>query len=328
MKHLWAMMMVWIPSVVYASPWTLPQGDSTVAVGFEFQLAMDEYLPDGSAQPFPLSGEFQQSALNVGVRYGFTNRFEGAVELGFKSVDYRSRPVIIGLPSEQATLPEARASIYDFNRSALGAGDIWLTGRYNLLRERVLLTNETRAKFPTGYAAPQQTFSDPSSPSPDSTQDDVTLGDGQTDLENSLLFGAFIPPTRTFIRVGSGFRFRFGDPGHQFIADAKIGQFLGDHVIVFGGGRTAWTVTRGNIVGKTFVLNRPEATPEDIQPEDISQIDLRLDRNFVQVEGGLIWSLGDVEMILNYSYIPVGANIPAIHAVSVGTTMRLSGLLD
>jgi hypothetical protein len=107
-----------------------------------------------------------------------------------------------------------------------------------------------------------------------------------------------------------------------------VGQFLGDHLIVFAGGRTAWTVTEGEVLGKTFVLNRPDATSKDLSPDDISQVDLRLDRNFVQVEAGLIWSFGDVELVTNYSYIPLGANIPASHSVSVGTTIRLSGLLD
>lgn len=54
MRHLVPWLLLLAPVNALASPWTLPQGDSTVSVGFEFQLAMDEYLADGQAQSFPL----------------------------------------------------------------------------------------------------------------------------------------------------------------------------------------------------------------------------------------------------------------------------------
>lgn len=323
MKRLQTFLFLFFPSIALASPWTLPQGKTTASLGFEYQFAVDEHLSNGTLQSFPLRGRFQQTALNIGLRYGFTDQFEGAVDFGLKSVGYKADPVVLGLPEERVNLEGARAAVFDFSRSAQGAGDVWLSARYNLLRGRLMLTNETRAKFPTGYKAPEQTFADPNNPTPTNIQDDVSLGDAQTDIENSLLVGTFFPSWKVFLRAGAGLRFRFGAPGHQAMADVKVGKFVGDQIILFGGARGALTLLEGDVIGTSFVINRESATSRDISPDDIDRAELRLDRDFLQVEGGLIWVLKDVEFVLAYSYLPVGRNIPAVHGLFAGTTVRL-----
>lgn len=65
--------------------------------------------------------------------------------------------------------------------------------------------------------------------------DDVTLGDGQIDIEQSILFGGFVNITQTFFRADAdiGGRLRMGAPGHQFLGAFKVGQFIGPRVVIF-----------------------------------------------------------------------------------------------
>jgi len=309
-----------------ASPWTLPKDDLALMLSYDFGYAQREFLPDSTYQHFPLNGQFQSNDLRLDSRYGFTDRFEGEVELTLKSVNYAADPVVLGLPKGQDTvdLAGARASVTDFSQTAIGAGDAYFAGRYNFYRKLIAFTEETRVKLPTGYDEPQQTF-DPESGTVD---DDVALGDGQTDIEESLLLGGFIPFTRSFFRLDAGFRFRMGDPGHQAIGAFKVGQFIGKHFIAFAGVRGALTVTQGNVIGKTFVATVDNLQPEDVAPGDNTKaIDLRLDKDFAAAEGGAIFTpFEGVEIQAAYSYIFWGANIPAIHTLTIGTALRLEDI--
>ncbi len=317
-----------ISGSAFASPWTLPKDDLSLSLGFDFQLATEEFQGDGSRREFPLDGEFTSQTLGIGLRYGFTDRLELEIDFALKSVAYKADPVVLRLPTDTVDLQGARDAVYDFSDSAVGMGDIILSARYNLYRRPMgVISTETRAKLPGGYRAPGQTFSTPDNPNPNAQEDDVTLGDGQTDLEQSLLFGGYIPATRTFARAGVGVRLRFGAPGHQLIGDAKVGQFLGKSFVLFGGVRGAFTVIEGETLGKTFVVTRNNVTSQNIRDSDIRQDLLSLDKDFVQTEGGLLFILsGDAEMQVVYSYIPFGKNISAIHSVSVGTTIRIPEL--
>jgi len=309
----------------FASPWTLPKDDLSVSMGFDFQMATEEFQGDGGRREFPLDGAFTSQTLGLGLRYGFTERLELELDIQLKSVSYSADPVVLGLPTETVDLQGARDAVFDFSETAVGMGDIILAARYNLYRRPMgVISTETRAKLPGGYRAPGQTFSTPDSPNPNAQEDDVTLGDGQTDLEQSILFGGYVPSTRTFARAGVGVRLRFGAPGHQLIGDAKVGQFLGKSFVLFGGVRGAFTVIEGETLGKTFVVTRNNVTSQNIRDSDIRQDLLSLDKDFVQTEAGLLVVLSsDAEMQMVYSYIPFGKNISAIHSVSVGTTIRI-----
>lgn len=313
-----------LPSNAQASPWTMPKDDLLFSLNYDFQFAEREFLPDGTFQKFPLNGRFTSSTLRLGGRYGFTSRFELAADVFFKAVNYTADPVILALPSDQANLDEARSSVVDFSTSQLGAGDIYLTGRYNLLNGTVALTNEVRAKFPTGYTPPQGTFDEDTG----AVADDIALGDGQTDLEEALLFGVFIPSTRTFGRADAGFRLRFGAPGHQAFGSLKVGQFLGDHIVLFAGSSGAYTVVDGDPIGQSFISTESDLQPEDVVlGENVVPVDLPLDKDWVSVEGGLLFiAKPGLELQASYSQILVGTNIPAIQTVSFGTAVRFSEL--
>ncbi len=312
-------------SAAAASPWTVPKDKLLLSLNYDFAFAQNEFLADGTYQSYPLEGRFTSSTLRIGGRYGFTSRFELAAELTVKTVTYSADPIIIALPDEPdpIDLPAARASVTDFSNTLVGPADLFLTGRYNFVRGLFAFANETRLKLPTGYEKPSGTFTETFE-----VDDDLALGDGQTDLEDSLLFGVFVPMTKTFGRADVGFRLRFGGPGHQAIGALRIGQFVGQHVVLFAGSSATYTVTKGDVIGQTFVSN-----VDDLQAADVEvgvntiPVDFRLDKDFLHVEGGVLFlpSPG-VELQASYSQIIWGANVAAIQSVSIGTAIHFDNL--
>lgn len=308
-------------STASASPWTLGDGETTLDIGYDFQFAGEEYLPDGEFQRFPLDGQFVSNGMRVGVRHALTERLELGATATFKSVAYTADAVILELP-EDPTLEDARASVLDFNQSAFGAGDVYFTGRYNFVKGTLAAANEVRLKFPTGYTPPQGTFDETSG----AIADDVSLGDGQTDLEDSFLVGIFVPTTRTFARADIGFRLRFGGAGHQVFGALKVGQFIGDHMLMFVGTNGAYSVTQGKVIGKTAVARAPDVTAAEIRPAQVELIDLRLDKDWLNIEGGLLFLVTErLELQAVYQRLLVGRNIPVLNTFSIGTAVKLGG---
>lgn len=311
-----------------ASPWTLPNDDLSVHLDADFQFTEEQFLLDGTRQDFSLNGNFKSSALRVTTRYGLTDRLELGGTLRLKHVTYEADPLVLltedpeGL-DEEVPLSEARARTLDFSTNNAGVGDVDLFGRYNFFRDAgLLLTTETLVRLPTGYAAPEGTFEDDSFA--DATvQDDVTLGDGQANLRQSLLFGAFISPTRTFVRADLGYELRFGRPGDQGIAALKAGQLIGDKVVVFAGARGVLTLREGEPIGKTFVALDPDVPASEFLISNIAIEDSTLDRDYLQVEGGLILRVGEMELQAAYSRVLLGRNIPVINSVAFSTAVRL-----
>lgn len=313
-----------------ASPWTLPQDDFALDLGYNFQFADDEYLADGSHQAFPLDGRFTSSRLSLGGRYGFTDRVEGAVRLTFKQVSYESTPYLMGAPEGEEF--GNRSEVYDqrlvdFSETRIGAGDFHFKGRYNFYDNGNLLklTAETDLKLPGGYEEPKGTFAD-GKPSPGSVQDDVTLGDGQVDLTPSLLFGGYLPATRTFGRVDVGYSFRFGPPGDQIVGGAKIGQNIGSNVIVFAGANGAYTHGDGESIGTSFITRSPELSARELSSSDIETIDVTLDKSFLQATGGIIFRISPAELQFTYSHIVLGENLPQIQTASVRTVFTFQDI--
>ena len=312
-----------------ASPWTLPQDKMAIDLTYDFSYANKEYLPPGKfegLQAFPLEGEYQESRLALGLRYGFSDRFEGAVDFSFKQVSYESVPFFKGKPGSfegREPLYNGNDGIFDFSETRVGAGDFHFKGRYNVFSNGnvIKLTSETDLKLPGGYEEPEGTFA---SDKPDTGQiaDDVTLGDGQVDLTQSILFGGYIIPTRTFVRADAGYSLRFGTPGDQLEGGLKIGQNFGQNLIFFVGSRAEYTVTDGGSIGISFISTEPDAEPYQMKGGmggNIKQIPLTLDKDFVQLEAGMIFRLDNSEVQLSYRQIVWGRNIPAIKTASVST---------
>ena len=304
----------WIaaPHQAAASPWTLPKDELVLGMGYELQLADQEYLRDGTRQAYPLSGAFQASTLSLDARYGFTDRFEGALRLTSKQVSYTSQPLLLELPPAPDSLPQTRASIQDFSQGRAGLADMYLAGRYNVRRGLWVAAVELQAKVPMGYQAPSGL--------------NVTLGDGQVDVQPSLLWGAYLPATSSFARADVGYALRLGGPGHQLVGGLRVGQLFGSHVIVFGGLDLVQTIFDGERFGDNYVIRDPTVTAQTIRPEDIRVEPLSLDRDMRRAEAGVILRLGAVELQLGYSHILSGANIGALHAVRVTTVVALPQL--
>ncbi len=302
----------------HASPWTLPKDELSLSLGYDFQFASQEYTPvvpgdasitPGNRQSFPLEGEFSQSTLTFAGRYGFTDRFEGAFSLDFKQVAFTSQPYLAALP-DGGTLEDTRDAITSFSDTSVGAGDLRLAGRYNLHRSWWLATAEVQAKLPTGYEEPTGTT--------------VARGDGQMDLTPSILFGAFFAQTSTFARADAGYNLRLGGPGHQAVGGVKVGQFLGDQVIVFAGVSGAYTLFEGAALdADNFVTRDPSVPARDFGPDNFAVQPLTLDKNYARAEAGFIFRLRQLELQLGYNYMFAGQNIPALHSVSLASVITI-----
>ena len=310
------------PTTADASPWLPDDGELTIGLTYDFQHADREFLPSGTDQAFPLNGTFSGSQLTLQSGYGITEKFEVAGSIAFKHVSYEADPIILNLP-DGADSSEATGSILDFSESDLGASDIRLTGRYQLanLDDILLVATDTELKLPTGYDKPRPTFED-GQPSATNIRDDVTLGDGQADITQTLQAGAFVPPTGTFSQLDAGFAFRFGDPGHQLLGGLKLGQFIGDSVMVFGqvGGRL--TVTDGNVIGETFVAVDPTLANTEFSGDNVEPTELAVDRDYLEVGGGVVFQLEAFELQAAFTQIAVGENIPKLQKASLSILYR------
>jgi hypothetical protein len=313
------------PSVAWSSPWTLPNDEFVLGLDYNLQLADEEFLQDGTLQQFPLDGQFESSSIRINGRYGFTEKFEGAFVATFKQVSYDSDPLLLEVP-EDPTRDNVNASILDFSRSNAGAGDLFLRGRYNFVRDSILITTETELKVPTGYEQPSGTFAEGEQPSASTVEDDVTLGDGQTDLTQSMLFGAYIPASRTFMRLDVGYNLRFGTPGHQAVGLFSVGQFIGENVLLFASLDSAYTLFEGEDIGTSVITRTPEKGPGELAPDDIEEVPISLDRDWVKVEAGAILTVRDIEVRLGYGQVVWGRNIPQILSFNLGLVYSIDNI--
>ncbi len=298
-----------------ASPWTLPQDELAFAVSYNFQIANSEYLPDGHHQIFPLEGSSLSQGIQLTTRYGFTDRFEGAVDLSFKQVTYQALPLILGAPDDPSQLSGWNDAIIDFNTARTGMADVYFYGRYNLRRGLIMITSETSAKLPTGYQAPEGTFDEDTG----LVAGQATLGDGQADITQSILFGAYLPATGGFARLDLGARLRFGSPGNQLVGGAKIGQPLNPTTVLFAGARGHFTINQGEVIGTTLVARDPSIPRSEFTGANIIPIPLRLDSDELVLEGGVLFRIATIEIVANYGYTIWGQNTAATHTFSIGT---------
>ncbi|MEM9072788.1 MAG: hypothetical protein AAGE52_30055 [Myxococcota bacterium] len=324
-------------STASASPWTLRRGEVVVNAGFDFQWADQEFLDDAPAQQFPLNGRFRAATFVLGARAGFTDDLEFEIQLPLRLVSYRSDAVIL-LDGEGIDF--FQENIIDLGRSRQGLGDLWLTARYNLTRWPVAVALEGRLKTPTGYDGPEGTFGDnPRSneeflaeierfTAPGNVSDDVALGDGQVDLNLNLLLGASIP-SRTFFRLDAGYNLRLGGAGDQVLASFKVGQALGERILVFADLRFAYTVTQGRLIGVSVAAIDPSLPAEEyIGTNNLLLRELRLERDAVDIAfGGIIRITDAVELNLAYQRTVWGRNTAQINGVFIGFGVRTQ-LLD
>lgn len=320
--------------------WTLPRGDVALVAGYDFQFASQEFR-DGHERPvdFPLNGRYSGSTLTLGARAGFTDRLELEILLPIKLVSFTADPVILLEPgmSMGSNLDFYQENIIDLSQTRRGLGDIYISGRYSLLRNPIAMALEAKLKTPTGYQGPQGTFGPNPTNSeafeanvgnlvrPGNVSDDVTLGDGQVDLTLSALVGASFP-TRTFMRFDAGYNIRFGGAGDQLVGSLKIGQLVASRLLLYVESRLAYTVTEGRVYGVSVAAIDPSLPAVDYQGLDnLFLREIRLERDAIDVVGGAIVRITDeVEVNVGYSRTVWGRNTAAINAVYVGVGVRAS----
>ncbi len=325
------------------SPWVLPESATVLQLDFRTEFADREFLPDGTNQDFPINGKFSSQTLGINVRHGFGEGFEGSLALSYKAVAFSADPVTAVGPiaidpiTTEATIGQILPT-FAVNKQDEGLADIYASVRYNLLGGPLLITPELEVKIPGGYESPSGTFvnDDPGLvPNPDqegafveqrtgdvNAADDVSLGDGQVDLRLSVLFGAFIAPSRTFARAGAGINFRFGGAGQQFVGDFKVGQLLGDNFIFFASTKATLTLTEGEVIGKSFATGDPDTPAQAFPLTSLEFIDLRLDKDALEFSGGAIFKVDAYEVILTGGKILWGQNISESVFASFSTSYR------
>ena len=295
----------------WASPWTLPDDELALRVGYDIQMANEEFLQDGTQQVYPLRGQFFSSTLSMDVRYGVTSDLEVAARGSLRHSSYESDPLLLRLP-ESGSLQDTRGDIVDVEDTAMGVGDVVLATRYNVHKSWLLVTGELQAKIPTGYDSPGGL--------------NVALGDGQVDLMPALLLGTYVDTTQSFLRVDLGYNVRLGGPGHQALVGVKAGQFVTQSFIMTVGVDLARTLFDGETYGESFVVRQPEVPFDEINADDVERIPLSLDRDAVRAEIGAIIRIKTVELVAGYSRVFSGRNTASLHSLNVGFATSIPSL--
>lgn len=307
-----------ISSNVFASPWTLAEKKMALSLAYDYQQATSEFLENGDLQEFPLQGNFTSNSIRFEIRYGLTDSLEIALGLGFKDLRYAADPAIVGFPenAETATLPVARGEILNFTRTATGLSDILPAVRYNISPGILRVTSQTRVKLPSGYDPPAATINNEGI-----IVDDVSLGDGQIDIEQAFLFGSFIDASNTFFRMDMGGRLRLGAPGHQFFGEVKIGQFIGPKIALTASVDGQITFIKGDSIGTTLVASSDNLTAQNITGDQVVEKELFLDKDLFSVGFGALFIVKEgVELQLNANQFIGGKNIPSITTVTFGSS--------
>jgi hypothetical protein len=328
------------PPPALASPWTLPRGEVAISTAFEYQRADSEFLDErGDERPFPLRGRYDGATFNLAGRFGLTDRLELELSLPFRLVSYRSDPVILLDRPEDSPLSPLdffQENILDFSQTRVGTGDLTVAGRYQLWLDRLgAFALELRLDTPTGYEGPAGTFGErprsqeefladlPRFVAPENVTDDVTLGAGVFTVRPGLLLGLSFP-SRTFLRVDGAYELRFGGGGDQVVWSFKVGQLLGDRLLVYAETRGTWAVTTGRVIGISVAAANPDLPAADFAgAENLVIREVTLDRDAIDVGGGVLYRLTDqVEVFLGGSRIVYGRNTAAVGSIFTGFAVR------
>ncbi len=314
------------PSAGWASPWTLPEGQLSLGTATDFQYAREEFLPDGTRQVFPLSGEYYSGMLRLGLRYGVSDRVEIGASIAGGVIAFQADSVYLGdvlttSVGADGSPERFRANVLSFDHAAIGLGDLRLFVRHRWTQlGRVVVAGELQVKLPTGYTPPSGTFEDDDFAR--GVADDVTFGDGQTDLEPRILFG-FVPTSNWFVRLDVGLRLRTFGPGQQVLGSFKTGGRVADWLVPYVSVDTEVAFTEGSVVGTTYTTDDPERPGSEFTADLLVPVPLRLDRSSVVVGGGAIFQVGQREVDVSYRALVWGKNTARIHSLAISTTFVL-----
>jgi len=328
-----------IPSIGSASPWVLDERELVISGRFDFSLAEREFLKTGELQDFPLNGRLRSAGYETSIRFGVVENLEIEFNVPIKQITYRSDPVILVPCSEGASSSDCfqqdQGNVIDLSRTESGLADLRLSARYQFLQGAVAGAVGLEVKTPTGYDDPSGTFgSEPKDRQqfldgfarfvqPENVQDDVTLGDGQLDLALTTLWGWSLP-SRTFLRLDSGYVLRTRGAGDQITANLQIGQQLGQRFLLKAGTNFAYTVEDGEIIGISVAAEDPNLPAEDFGgPTNLRLLEVPLSEDRLRINAGMLARISErTELNLSYARLVWGRNVSRTDTVSLGLAFK------
>jgi len=317
----------------------MEHGEIALFGRFDFASADREFLDDGKSQPFSLNGQYRGATFDFSTRLGVFPGFELQLDLPLRLVSYTADPVILIPTDDPNGFDYYQENVIDLSQSVMGVGDIRISGRWQLFRSLIVGALELRLKTPTGYDPPAGTFGrNPKDAEdflanvgtyvrPENVEDDVTLGDGQLDLGAAILLGSAFR-TGTFVRLDLGGDLRFGGAGDRVVGNLKLGQLVGDRVLLVVGANADITVREGDVIGVSVAAIDPTLPATEYGGlNNLLLREVRLDRDIFSASAGVILKLSrSAEMTVDYSRIIHGRNVSEIQSVSVGLGYRFSAL--
>lgn len=338
------LLLVLAPGVAAASPWALPEKRLVLNASIEYQWASEEFLDEPAenprrARPFPLEGSLSVVRYELGARYGLGAGFDVELSFPISVVSYDSDPVIL-LPqppnSPQSSIDFFQENVIDLAQTRAGVGDINLGVRQQWLDAPLAFSTTLRFKIPSGYQGPVGTFGEfPSSAEafaadparfvrPGNVEDDVTLGDGQLDIEAMGHFG-WASRSGWFTRAALGYAIRFDRAADEFRAEAKVGRLIGRRWLINAGANLRTAVEPGRLIGVSVSAIDPELPAEAyLGTNNLLLRELRLERDLLQVGGGIIYRVTNrLEINASYDRIIWGRNVSASNAFRLSFAGRI-----
>jgi hypothetical protein len=336
-------LVVGLPVTATASPWLVDEDEVVLTGRFDHQWADSEFLSADNdfvdepykPRPYPLEGRYQSSTFVTQARVGLLEDVELSISIPIKSVSYKSDPVVLLPGGDGAGLDYYQQNVIDLSQQVTGLSDIRYGIAYQLFTGRIAGSLNLVLKTPTGYRQPAGTFGrEPTSEevftnnpgefvTPDNVEDDVTLGDGQTDVTASFQWGWALP-SRTFVRANAGYALRLGGAADELQAGLQVGQALGESVLLTAGADFISALQDGDSVGLSVAADDPDLPAEEyggLNNIALRQTPLERDRLTLRI-GTILRVTEDVETTISYSRTVWGQNTAASQTLSLGTGVR------
>jgi hypothetical protein len=327
------------PTGARASPWSLPAGRWVLTGAFQFQWAGQEFLDRRSRQAIPLEGFLTTTTFEAGARWGLGAGFDLELAVPVQIVSFQSDPVILLSPPPDFTgapIDFFQDNNLNFAQTRAGVSDIRLGGRKQWVRRPFALSTTLMVKIPAAYSGPSGTFGDtPESAdefaadparfvAPENVEDDVTLGDGQVDVE-ALLHIGWASRSGLFFRGAAGYALRLDRAGDEFRTEARVGQLFGRRVLLFAGANLVVAVQEGRPIGVSVAAEDPELPATEFGGLDNLLLrELRLERDQLDVSGGGILRLTErYELNLSFGRTVWGRNTTATNTLSLSVAGRI-----
>ncbi len=148
------------------------------------------------------NASFRDFNISFYGEYGLSSRFTVISSLAFKSLQSNRTELIGGGQLEN-----------DVAIHTPGFSDLWLSGRYNLLKLPLVFSLQGGVKIPLGYAE-------------EPSNSGAALGTANFDGELQLLVGQSLHPTPIYLTAGGGYRTRGGRFHDEWIYSFEAGYTL------------------------------------------------------------------------------------------------------